>query len=38
MKGKIYFSPLPVIEAKESLNSDNLKPDFLPSDMAFRIG
>ena len=38
MKGKIYFSPLPAIEAKESLNGDNLKTDLLPLVMAFRVG
>jgi hypothetical protein len=38
MKGKIYFSPLPEIEARESMNSDRLRVDLLPSVMAFRVG
>jgi hypothetical protein len=37
MKGKIYFSPLPVIEAREILKSNSLKTDLLPLVMAFKI-
>jgi hypothetical protein len=37
MKGKNYFSPLPLEEARENLNSNSSKTNLLPSEMAFRV-
>ena len=37
VKGKIYFSPLPLEEARENLNSNSSRTNLLPSKKAFRV-